>query len=93
MSTMRDVMEQVLKEQYGLGREIGDPFKCQHKTRHSFTKGNKFKTHTLQCCHPAGHDGAHQWTDTDTKRSVVWFREGPPPDIDYSTRFRFSKEG
>lgn len=65
---------------------------CAHKTRHSFKSHNKHDTHTIQCTQAAGHDGAHQWIDADTKRSVIWFREGPPPDVDYSTRFRFFKD-
>lgn len=67
--------------------------RCQHETRHSFKSHNKHDTHTLRCSLAEGHADAHQWIDADTKRSVVWFREGPPPDIDYSTRFRFSKDG
>jgi len=68
-----------------------DP-QCAHKTRHSFKSYNKHDTHTLQYYDPSGHDGAHQWKDDVTGRSVIWFNDGPPPEVDYSTRFRFFKD-
>jgi len=56
---------------------------CLHKTRHSFKKYNKHDTHTLQCCKGAHDDAAHEWVDPTTGRTVIWFNDGPPPDIDY----------
>lgn len=70
---------------------VRPPPRCQHKTRHAPSSYNKHALHTLQCDLPEGHDGAHKHEIIEG-REVLWFREGPPPAIDYSTRFRFFKD-
>lgn len=59
---------------------------CQHKTRAKRT--HIYDTHTVQCRKEEGHDGMHE-ADNGVGHVVYWFKEGPPPDVDYSQRFRF----
>lgn len=65
--------------------------RCQHKTRHAPSSYNKHALHTLQCDLDEHTDSRHVHKLNDS-REVIWFREGPPPDVDYSTRFRFFKD-
>lgn len=65
------------------------PNRCQHKTR-THVSHNIHETHTYQCKLDENHGVMHE-ADGPVGHKIIWYREGPPPEIDYSTRFLFGR--
>lgn len=59
---------------------------CKHKTR--VPRKHFHDMHTVQCRKEQGHDGMHE-AENGVGHTSYWINEGPPPDVDTSTRFRF----
>lgn len=68
---------------------MSDNSQCEHKTR--VPRKHKYDLHTVQCSLEKGHDGMHQ-AENGVGHTSYWVNDGPPPEIDYSTKFRFFKD-